>query len=290
MRTKVALIKNAVSSGWGKSSNIINQLVQVPILISVLGVEDYGRWLVISSFAVWIKLANMGFGNVAGNQISMQVASQKFEEAKITYSTVFYLIAIISVAGAIISLIIIPIIPWQMILKVNADRNFEVMFAILLQAFSVLLSFNNELFFARFRAAQKVHIALFLISFWPWLNLISLIISFQFGVRFDYMAISSLIAYIIFFVTNMLWSRRYLPTVYFLKKLVDRKQYKLLFKKGSAFQAITLGQALLSQGNLLVVQTILGPAAVALFSTARKMIQVVNQIVEMLNQISWPGV
>src|SRR3990172_3046197 len=105
MTTKKALIKNTISTGWSRSSNMIIQVIQVPVLISALGVEDYGRWLVISSFSAWISLSNIGFGNVASNQISMMVASDNIDEARKTYSTASYLVALITFIGIIISFI-----------------------------------------------------------------------------------------------------------------------------------------------------------------------------------------
>ena len=61
-----------------------------------------------------------------------------------------------------------------------------------------------------------------------------------------------------------------------------------LFQKGIAFQAFPLGNAILFQGNLLVVQYILGSTAVVLFATARTLVRSINQIFELANQVIWP--
>jgi O-antigen/teichoic acid export membrane protein len=64
-------------------------------------------------------------------------------------------------------------------------------------------------------------------------------------------------------------------------------QFRGLFRKGISFQALSLGNAILAQGNLIIVQVVLGPAAVVLFATARTLVGSVTQALVMMNQITW---
>jgi O-antigen/teichoic acid export membrane protein len=79
-----------------------------------------------------------------------------------------------------------------------------------------------------------------------------------------------------------------MPDLAFSLADIRPSRYRELFQKGIAYQAFPLGNALLFQGNLLIVQGILGPAAVALFGTARTLVRSVTQLMDLINQIIWP--
>src|SRR5947208_3278487 len=103
MRIKAALIRNALAGGWGKISSVFIRLVQVPLLLSVLGVEDFGRWLVLSSLPSLLALANLGFGTVAANEMSMAIAADDINKARRSLSTTLALVIGIAMVGSILT-------------------------------------------------------------------------------------------------------------------------------------------------------------------------------------------
>jgi O-antigen/teichoic acid export membrane protein len=93
---------------------------------------------------------------------------------------------------------------------------------------------------------------------------------------------------IIFLILNQFCSRRAMPELSFSSSEFKRDRIKHLLKKGVAFQAFPLGNAVIFQGTLVIVQSILGPVAVASFSTARTLCRSVNQSMELVNQAVRP--
>lgn len=59
-------------------------------------------------------------------------------------------------------------------------------------------------------------------------------------------------------------------------------------KKGSIYQAFPLGHAVILQGQILVVHQTMGAASVAVFSTARTLVRLISQGLEMVNHSVWP--
>ena len=117
MELKKALLKNFLASGWGKVSAVIFRLIQVPILLTMLGVEDYGRWLVLYTLPSWLSLANLGFGSVAGNDISIAIGQNDFEKARRIYSSTLQVVSYILIFGLVILLPIALFVPWDGFLK-----------------------------------------------------------------------------------------------------------------------------------------------------------------------------
>ena len=90
------------------------------------------------------------------------------------------------------------------------------------------------------------------------------------------------------FVTGVaIVSGRLMPSLRLSVGGFDWRQVPSIFTKGMAFQAFPLGNALTFQGTLFIVQAALGPAAVAVFATARTVVRTVSQLIEILNQSTW---
>ena len=288
MRTRQALIKNSIVGVWSKVSTLLFRIIQVPLLLSFLGVEGFGIWLVISSLPSWLTLANMGFGSVSANEMSMAMAKGEVDRARKILSSTVALIFCISAIGILLIVLIAPFIPWESFIKLPVSRHKELTYTIIILSSSVFLSFTTDVLSGRFRAARRAHLSMLLDSFKPWLELLLMVIVLRFSIRYDYLALSLLLSMIVYLGINTWLSGRSLPTLSFSFKDIDVSQFSLLFKKGIAFQAFPLGNAFLFQGNLLVIQAVLGPAAVALFATARTLVRSINQVMEMVNAIIWP--
>ncbi len=164
----------------------------------------------------------------------------------------------------------------------------QIKWDVLWLSLTVFISFSAEVFGGRLRAVNKAHQTIILGGFKPWLEFIMFIIILRFTHRFDYLALVSLFSIVAYIVVVAIISRASLTKVAFSIASIDFRLIKDLFKKGMAFQAFPLGNALLFQGNILVVETVLGPIAVVLFSTARTLVRSVNQTMEMVNQIVSP--
>jgi O-antigen/teichoic acid export membrane protein len=288
MDVKKALIKNSIVGVWAKVSTLLIRIIQVPMLLYFLGVNDYGIWLVISSLPSWLTLANMGFGSVAGNDMAIAVANGEMDNARKILSSTVALIASISFAGILLLVLIAPFITWEHFFDLQASRHTELTVTMILLCSSVFLSFTTDVLSNRFRASRRAHISLLLDSFKPWLELLLMALVLHFTKRYDFMALSLLLSMVVYLVINTWLSGRSLPALSFSFKDIEVSRFKALFKKGMAFQAFPLGNALLFQGNLLIVQYMLGPIAVALFATVRTMVRSINQLVEIVNSSSWP--
>lgn len=268
-------------------SVVIFRLVQVPALLSFLEVEEYGRWLVLSSIPSWITLANLGFGSVASNRISMLVAAGDTEAARSLFSTTIALVGLLATSGTGVAFLLCWLIPFDALLDV-ADRRLELAGAAFMLSLSVLLSFYGEVFSGRFRAARKAHYGILVNSLRPWCELLLVLIVLLYGGRFDWMAAAVLASTILYLFSLGLLSRRSMPSLFFQPSTIEPREFGGLFRKGLAFQAMPAGHAVLLQGFVLVVQWLLGPAAVAVFTTARTLVRSINQMVEMVNQVIWP--
>ena len=282
------VVKNIGAGSWGRLSTILFKLCQVPLLLSYLSTEDYGRWLILYSLPSWLAYASQGFGSVAANEIPISVAAGKLPVAQRVYATSFAFMVLLTVGGMLLTLTVAPLIPWDRFLELEADRQGEVVRAVVCLALAVFLSFFSELFYGRFRAAQLAHRSILITSFQNWIELLFLFVALQFTTALDHLAYAMVAAICVYLLAYGWLSYRAYSRLRFRWKLVRVREFRVLFFKGFAFQAFPLGNALLFQGNLLAVQLMLGPTAVALFGTARTLVRVVNQALELISKSIWP--
>jgi len=285
---KKALFRNFLAGGWGKISAIIFRLIQVPVLLSFLGIEDYGRWLVLYTLPSWLSLANLGFGTVAANDISIAIGKGDTDKARMIFSSTFQVVTYILFGGLILILPAALFFHWEKFLQLPAGRHTEIMWVLIWFTLSTLLSFFGEIFQARLRAARKAHVYMLLYSFRPWIELLAMIIVLQFTNRFDHLALAVLSSTVIFIVATQWISYKAMPELSYAPSHIQKGQLRKLFRKGLAFQAFPLGNALINQGNIIVVQLILGPVAVAIFGSVRTLVRSINQMLELINQVMWP--
>lgn len=90
------LIKNFSFSIIYKVLGMIVSLAMVPVLINILGVEQYGLWVTLTSLLVWISLFDFGLGYALKNTVSKSIANNKIKEAYIETQEVLKVTFLIS--------------------------------------------------------------------------------------------------------------------------------------------------------------------------------------------------
>jgi len=100
---------NAVSQG----AAIAIQLVSVPAFLTVWSPEEYGVWLMLSSIPSYLLLADAGVVPVAINKVSALAASERHEEATVTFQSAILFCAMVGLAlTALASLFLLVAAMW----------------------------------------------------------------------------------------------------------------------------------------------------------------------------------
>lgn len=285
---KKALLKNTLASSFAKVSVLTARLLQVPLFLGALSADEYGRWIILSSLSTWLTLSNSGFGGVAINDMSLHMAAGSRARARTIFSSTLTLSVLVSLGISGLFMAVAPYVPWEVFLKTDPGRHPELMRAAIGLVLSLFIGFPFESFVGKFRAAKKNHQSVYLISLRPWLELLCVFVVLSFTRRLDYIALGLMVSSTVHLLLFIYFGHRAAPDLRFGFRKIDPALFPYIFRKGAAFQGLTLGNALLFQGNLFIIQSLLGPAAVVVFSTVRTLVRSVNQLLEMVNQILWP--
>ncbi len=72
--TRRRLLWSFLSNWVARLSSTIMQLVGVPVFLHFWSVPLYGNWIVVSAIPSYLSFSSVGFGSVAGNEMTMLVA------------------------------------------------------------------------------------------------------------------------------------------------------------------------------------------------------------------------
>src|SRR5712664_3378586 len=85
----------------------IVQIVSVPVFLHFWGVKLYGEWLILSAIPTYLMLSDMGFGSVAGNDMTMRVAAGDRDGALETFQSTW---ALMLMTSALIEIVVVGVI------------------------------------------------------------------------------------------------------------------------------------------------------------------------------------
>ena len=286
---KSGLMRNALSQVWGRLvSNIGVRLLKLPLMLTALGAEEYGRWLVLASVSSWLVVPASGPAPVAAGSMAMAASRGDLREARRGYSDLMVLYLGSSIALAAIAVAACLLLPLHAWLGLSVVRTGEIRSALVLLCIGLLVSGMGDVFGARLRAAGRAHVQMVWLGGREWTELLMLLVVLRHTGRFDHIAAGILAVGAAYVAGMYLSSLRPLREVVFDPASVTWQGLGRLLRKSLYYQALPLGHALLLHGQVLVVQGFLGPAAVAVYSTARTLIRVVSQSLELINHSVWP--
>ena len=95
-RVRQRFIHGLGATALGPIVTILVQVIGVPIFLHAWGLKLYGEWLVLSAIPSYLAFSDVGFGNVAANDMTMRVASGDRRGALETFQSTWLFISFTS--------------------------------------------------------------------------------------------------------------------------------------------------------------------------------------------------
>jgi len=276
-------------SGWvSKLSSTIIQLVQVPVFLHFWQVQLYGEWMIISSIPAYLSFSNIGFGNVGGNEMTIQEAAGNREGALRVFQSCWWLVVIVCTATIVLLSGALYFLPAAHLLKLTAIGETDAKWIIFYLGVSVLLGQLETLLQSAYRAVGRYPYGSFVKSAMSLVAFAATIIPVALGGGARVTALVFAVANIAGTVFLCVLVKRDIPWIKFGVRHASVAQIKELTVPALAFMGLPIGNALNLQGTLLAVGYALGAADVVIFGTARMVSRVALQLVQMVNSTFWP--
>jgi len=286
--TKKRLALGFLSGILSRLSGSVIQLVQVPVLLHFWGLSRYGEWLILSGIPVYLSFSSIGFGNVAGNEMSMLVAAGDREGALRVFQSCWWMISL--VCGVTICVLCggLYLLPVAHLLKLVALTDADTKWIVFYLGTSVLLGQLEHLLQSAYRCVGRYPFGSFLESAMTLGAFLAMVATVALGAAERRTALVFSLANIAGTALLALFVRRDIPWIEFGWRHARFAEIKRLAGPAFAFMGFPIGNALNLQGTLMAVQYAMGPASVGVFGTARTVSRFALQMVQMVNTTFWP--
>ncbi len=153
--TKRRLLLGFISNWIGKFASVIIQLIQVPVFLHFWITPLYGEWMIVTSIPTYLSFTNVGFGTVAGNEMTMMVARDDREGALRVFQSCWWLISIICTATIVLLSGTLYYLPAARLLKLTHIGESDTKWIIFYLGISVLLSQLEQLLQSAYRSIGR---------------------------------------------------------------------------------------------------------------------------------------
>ena len=276
-------------SNWvSKLAGTIIQLVQVPVFFHFWSVPLYGEWMIVTSIPTYLSFSNIGFGSVAGNEMTMLVAAEDRDGALRVFQSCWWLIAIlcgVTIAAMSAALYLLPV---AQKLKLSSISALDTKWIIFYLGVSVLLGQLEQLLQSAYRCIGRYAYGSFLKSAISLASFTCMIVPVALGGGPRMTALVFAVANVAGTLLLCVLVRKDIPWVEYGWSHASFGEIRKLTGPAIAFMGFPIGNALNLSGTLLAVGYALGPTEVAIFSTARTVSRVALQMVQMVNSTFWP--
>jgi O-antigen/teichoic acid export membrane protein len=286
--TKRRLFLGFVSSWVSKVASTIVQLVQVPVFLHFWSVPLYGEWIMVTAIPSYLSFSSIGFGNVAGNEMTMMTARDDRDGALRVFQSCWWLITAICSAGILIFGVALYFFPVSEYLKLHQMGPTDSKWVIFYLGCSVLLGQLETLLQSAYRCVGRYPYGSFIKSMFSLVAFAVMLVPVCLGGGARATALAFALANAFFTLVLCVMVRRDIPWIRYGWSHASIAEVRRLSGPAFAFMAFPIGNAFNLQGTILAVGYALGPVAVVVFGTARTVSRVALQMVQMVNGTFWP--
>lgn len=287
-RTKRRLVVGFATTLVSKAASTVIQLAQVPVLMHFWGKAMFGVWGILTGIPTYLSFSNIGFGSVAGNEMTMLMARDEQDAALGVFQSCWWLISLIMFASLLLLSAALYLLPVGRLLNLTELSEYDVKWALFWLGLSVMFGQLEQLQQSAYRCVARYSYGNFMKS------CVSLL---AFGVQLvpilrGYGPRTTAMVFALANITGTLFMcimvKRDIPWIDYGWRHASIREIKRLTRPSLAFMGFPLGNALNIQGSQMAVNYALGPDKVAIFITARTVSRLALQVVEMVKNTVWP--
>ena len=267
------------ANAYGQLVIIVIQLAGVPILLHAWGTQLYGEWLILAAIPIYLSMADLGFSQSAGNDMTARMARGDAVGALAVFQSLSVMVYGLALSGLVLVALLAAWLPLGSWLHFAGLSTREVRWILWLLAAEVLLRLCDGVNHAGFRSHGDYarHVALgastmLLQNVAAWVAALSG--AGPVGAAFALVAVRAIEV-----PAAAAWLLRRHDDVRLGLAHASIRELRRLIKPALANLSMPLAMALNIQGMVLVVGVVLGPLAVVVFSTLRTLTRIALQAV-----------
>lgn len=273
-----------------RAISLLTSLVSVPLTYRYLGAERYGIWMVLTSIIAAMGFADLGIGNGLVNAISEAYGKDDRRMARqhVTSALVLMLgiAAFLAAAGAACY----PFLPWLRLLNVkSASAAAEGAEAFIVLYASFVINIPLGVIIRAQTGLQKGYSSQIVSAAGSVLSLGAILVVIAFHANLVWLVAASTFAGIVATLFNGLILFRDYPWLVPARSAFSSASARKIFHLGILFFVLQCAVAVAYTSDNIVIDQVLGAAAVALYAVPQKLFSFVSQVMGMAIMPLWPA-
>jgi O-antigen/teichoic acid export membrane protein len=287
-RTRRRLFVGFATTVVSKAASTVIQFVQVPVLMHYWGLGMYGVWGILTSTPTYLSFSNVGFGSVAGNEMTMLMARQKQDEALGVFQSCWWLISLVIGATMAAMCAVLYFLPVARLLNLSMLNERDVKWVLFWLGLSILFGQLEQLLQSAYRCVARYSYGNFAKSCMSLVAFGAMLIPVVEGYGPRTTAKVFALANITFTLILCAMVKHDIPWISYGWSHASFKEIKRLTRPSLAFMGFPLGNSLNIGGSQLAVNYAMGNKAVGIWIAARTVSRLALQAVEMVKNTVWP--
>lgn len=288
MSTVKRISKNLAALFTSNGINMVWQLVLPPVFIHKYGTSLYGEWLALSASVAYLGTLNFGVQTFVNQDLTVRYHRGQMEGFHIQQSTALRLLLGIVIVAAVLSSGIF-FVPLDRLLKLTISQH-EASLAAYFLSLQILLNFLFGYFAGSFMVVARSHRGT------HWNNIQRLTILAFTGMAawlkepFAMVAFAQFSACVVCLIGVLIDIRITASDIFPTLRHWDRKAVISILKPSGYFGMIIASTFLSFQLPVLILQRIVGPTVVVIFTLMRTIFSMARQLLNALTQSMGPEI
>lgn len=274
------------AQGVKQAVNIFVRLAEVPLLLAFWGPARYGEWLMVAAIPAYLAMADGGFTGATQREMTIRMGAGDRQGALVAFQSTWVLLLVVSVVLMALAWAT-SLLPFGAWLGLTSMPGKAFSIVVILLTAHIVLGFQCGLIYGGYSCEGRYARGTILTAVLYLFDFAGLAVAVILGGGLVGAAAGFLIGRVIGLAIFLVDLPRVAPWLSFGWANASKAQVTSLVRPSLASMAFPLGQALNIQGMRLVVGLVLGPPAVAVFSSIRtlcrsaiKPVLLVAQLVE----------
>jgi O-antigen/teichoic acid export membrane protein len=281
------IVRNIGANLFGVVINLFNQILLVPFYLIYWGKDLYSDWIVISAISSFLLISDLGLNTVISNQFSIEYSKGNLIRCEKLLVSSYFFVILIGVIVLFLSFLTTNIFDLTEVLGLYVVDRFSANIILILLIFLVFLNMFNNSINSIYRALSLTsrgvicdnvtRITEFCILF------LGILLKWDLKMIVFVYVIPKIFLLIFKFVdTNRLFSYRF----YFSN--IDFGILRNFIKPSISFMAFPIGNAIIIQGYVLLVNRYFSASELVLFTTTRTMVNFIKTTMGTISTAVWP--
>ncbi len=279
---KRRIIAGMGANSFGMAITIAIQLLSLPLFLHYWDTATYGKWLILSAIPAYLSMADVGMVTAAGNKMTIAVGKGDIAEAnRIFQSAQAFMLLICGFIGLLmLPLIIFAPLPWI------TSTDIRLTLAALIVG--VLAALFGGLAEAVFKSTGRYATGTFLSNYARLGEWLGSMFGLMLVGTFTGVAVCGMVMRLTGVLCSILMASRGNHGLSWGIQSAKKTEIRSMIKPAVSFMAFPLANALSFQGITLMVGTMFGPVAVAMFNTYRTIARLAVQVTAIFSHALWP--